>query len=317
YLVIHDLVFQNSTLNGVNCDDGAEYANGEANRFVIFRQIEVRNIGSGGNNDGLKLSGLSDFFILYSVIDSVRSGSGIDCVGCHRGVIAHNLFQNGGANSIQTKGGSSDIDILWNRFENGGQRAINAGGSTGYEYFRPPLQTVMANTEARRIRILGNTIVGGENAISFVGVVDGLAAHNTIVNPTRWPIRILQETVSGGGYEFLPAQNNVVENNIFYFSSVQVSSHVNVGGNTSPETFIFRNNLWYAHNSPSSSTPSLPVTETGAVIGQNPLFLNLSGGDLHLSPDSPARGRGRTQDYLSHDRGGEAFTNPPTIGAYQ
>lgn len=317
YLVVHDIVFQNSSLNGINCDDAAEYANADAARYVIFRDIEVRNIGTGGNHDGLKLSGLNDFFVLNSVISNVQAGSGIDCVGCHRGVIAYNEFRNGGSNSIQTKGGSTDIDVLWNRFENAGQRAINAGGSTGFEYFRPPLVNNQANAEARRIRVLGNVIIGGENAISFVGVVDGLAAQNTIVNPTRWPIRILQETVSSGGYEFLPAQNNVIDNNIFYFSSGQVSSHVNVGANTRPESFVFRNNLWFAHNNPGSSTPTLPVTETGGVIGQNPGFVNLPSGDVHLITNSPARGRGISQDYLPEDADGTAFLQPPTIGAFQ
>ena len=87
-------------------------------------------------------------------------GSAIDHVGCHRGLIARCAFTDAGSNSIQCKGGSADLEIRWNRFVNGGARAINIGGSTGFEYFRPPLELNGPNAESRNIRVIANLFRG-------------------------------------------------------------------------------------------------------------------------------------------------------------
>jgi hypothetical protein len=218
---------------------------------------------------------------------------------------------------VQNKGGSQDIEIRANHMLDAGYRAINIGGSTGYEYFRPPLSTSQPNFEARDIRVIANVIQGSETPFAFVGAVDSLAANNTIIDPENWLLRILQETVSDETYEFLPSGNNTVINNLFYFERGNLSTYVNIGPDTAPETFTFSNNLWYAHDDAAQSQPILPVTETDGVVGEDPAFQDFAGGDYHLQSGSPAIGQGKPVIGVEEDYDGFIFDTPPSIGAFE
>lgn len=322
YLVVHDLEITGATANGINCDDGADYANPDATRHVVFRGLDIHDIGSNGNQDCLKLSGLDDFWVLssrFARCGGGQAGSGIDHVGCHDGVIAGNRFEDLSAsgNAVQCKGGSSDITIVANHITDGGARAINLGGSTGFEFFRPPLSTSAPNAEARRIHVIANLIEGSVVPLAFVGCVDCLAANNTIVDPENWIVRILQETVSGGGYTFLPSSNGRIVNNLVHYDRSGISTHVNVGANTDAASFSFRNNLWYAHDQPGNSAPSLPVAESGGLVGVAPMFVSLATGDHRLQSASPAIGAGAAVTELLGDLDGECYLSPPSIGAYE
>lgn len=320
YLIIHDLEVRNTTANGINADDGGEYANPEATRHIIFRNLFIHQVGSSGNEDCLKLSGVNDYYVLDSEFASCGgggSGSGVDHVGCHRGLIAGNYFHDLSANAVQTKGGSEDIEIRANRMVNAGERAVNIGGSTGFTFFRPPLSTTQPNFEARNIRVIANVIEGSVVPLAFVGAVDSLAAHNTIINPTNWLIRILQETTTSGSYQFLSCANNTVANNLFYFDRSDLSTYVNIGPNTSPTTFVFAHNLWYAHNNPAQSQPNLPVTETNGLVGQNPLLVNPAAGNYHLQDHSPAIGQGQLLSGIVYDYDGRPYNIPSSLGAYE
>ena len=317
HVIIENLEIEGATGNGINCDDGGEYANGESTRHLVFRNSAFRDVGTGGNNDGLKLSGLYDFFVLDCTFERISAGgSGIDHVGCHRGLIARSSFSEMG-NSIQCKGGSADIEIRWNRFVNGGGRAINIGGSTGFTFFRPPLSTTEPNVESRNIRVLANLFQGSDAPVAFVGTVDSLVANNTFVNPTRWVMRILQETTSTATYTFLPSGENQFVNNIIYFNRGQLSTFVNVGANTDAASFEFANNLWFAHNQPSQSQPSLPAPEVEGIYGVAPGFRDSAGGDFSLLPESPAAGEGRPLAGVPADLLERCYANPPSIGAFE
>jgi hypothetical protein len=314
YLVVHDLDVRGATANGINIDDGGDYANAAATHHLLLRDIGIEDIGSGGNQDCLKLSGVNHFQVLWSGFSACGGGgSAIDMVGVHHGLIAKAAFVDLGANAIQAKGGSSDVEIRWNGLVNAGDRAVNMGGSTGFAYFRPPLSADMPNAEARDIRVLANTIVGSQAPVAFVGCVDCLVANNTIVDPDRWVLRILQETTSGGGFTFEPARNGRFVNNLVYFSRGRLSTTVNVGPNTAPATFSFAHNLWYAHDDPARSRPDLPVAETGAVIGRDPLL----GEAWRIPADSPAVGAGLTLPGLRGDSRGACYRDPPSIGAFE
>ena len=320
YVVVHDLEISGATANGINCDDGGEYANPEAARFVVFRGLDIHDIGGDGNQDCLKLSGLNDFWVKdssFARCGGGMSGSGIDHVGCHRGVIANSRFEQMAGNAVQCKGGSEDLTIVANHIVDGGQRAVNMGGSTGFEFFRPPLSTGSPSFEARRIHVLANVIERGFSALAFVGCVDCLAANNTIVDPENWVIRILQETVSGGGFTFLPASQGRVANNLVYYGVADLSVHVNVGADTDATSFSFANNLWYAHDDPGQSTPSLPVMEDMGLVGVDPQLVAAAAGDYHLGPESPAIAAGALVSELAGDRDGSCYASPPSIGAYE
>ncbi len=317
YLVVHDLEVSNTTDNGINCDDGGRYADADAARFVVFRNLDIHDVGGSGNQDCLKLSGLNDFWVLdssFARCGGAASGSGIDHVGCHSGMIARNQFTDLSANGVQAKGGSENIEIRRNRMTRAGERAVNLGGSTGTEFFRPPLSTTAPNVEARDIRVIANVIEGGASAVAFVGCVDCVAEQNTIVLPATWAVRILQETLTGGGFTFLESQNGHFVNNIVV-SDAGLRVEVNVGAGTLPSSFEFRNNLWYDRDDPSGSAPTLPVTESGAVIGQDPGFSNQS--DFSIAPSSPAAGAGAALGDGGGDYDGRCWAAPPSIGAFE
>ncbi|MCB9580700.1 MAG: hypothetical protein H6717_26960 [Polyangiaceae bacterium] len=317
YLVVHDLEVRNATGNGINCDDGGETSNPDATRFVVFDGLDIHDIGTGGNEDCLKLSGLDDYFVLnghFARCGGSGSGSGIDHVGCHDGVIFHSSFEQNSGNAVQAKGGSENI-LLWrNHVKDGGERAFNMGGSTGPQFFRPPLSTTGDNYEAKNIRAEANVIEGSVAAIAFVGCVDCAAINNTIVDPEHWVLRILQETTSSGAATFLEAQNGVFANNLVYFDSSALATFANVGPNTQGGSFTFMNNLWYAHDAPGSSAPTgLPATESGAVVGQDPGLT----ADFHISAASPAAGAGTPQSGAHGDFDGSCWRSPPAIGALE
>ncbi|MES2808590.1 MAG: chondroitinase-B domain-containing protein, partial [Bacteroidota bacterium] len=110
YVHIEGFVFRQQTDNGANFSDGGSYAT--PSHHIILKDCSFQNIAAKGNNDLLKLSGVDEFTILQcTFIDGSAGGSGIDMVGCHKGLISKCLFERSGSNGAQMKGGSSDIRI--------------------------------------------------------------------------------------------------------------------------------------------------------------------------------------------------------------
>jgi hypothetical protein len=316
YVVIHDLEVTGASANGINCDDGGDYDNPLATHHVVFRRLDIHNIGSSGNQDCLKLSGLNHYWVLDSVFEDCGgglSGSGIDHVGCHHGLIARNDFWNLSANGVQSKGGSEDIEIRWNRFFESGARSLNMGGSTGFQYFRPSLSTQSPNAEARDIRVVANLIESSDAAVAYVGCVDCVVAHNTIVDPHNWILRILQETTTTATYEFEPSRDGIFVNNLVYFERADLSTYFNIGPDTAPETFTFANNLWYAWDNPAQSEPTLPVAESNGIYGLDPGLDS----DLRIGPTSPAAIAGANTVWSWGDFGGACYGSAPSIGAFE
>lgn len=305
HVELKDLAFDGCTANGLNIDDGGKID--APSHHVVLKNLKITHIGSKGNQDGIKLSGITDFRVETCVVEQWGAGgSAIDMVGCHRGVIQGSIFMNiggmntgGTSNGVQTKGGSSDIAIRKNRFENAGSRAVNIGGSTGRQYFRPALAEPPAakNTikaplyaEARNITVEGNTFIGSDSPIAFVGVDSAVVRFNTIYLPNRWAIRILQETADA---DFIPCRNGKFTDNIIAFKSTQWSSGgINIGANTEPTSFVFARNVWYCIDSPSAHKPKLPTEEQNGVYGVYPQFRDLAKYDLRLEPNSPVRAYG-------------------------
>ena len=272
YVVVHDLEITGATANGINIDDGGLFDDPTASHHVAIARLHVHDVGTGGNNDCIKVSGIRDLAIYDSRLERCGAGgSGVDHVGCHRSVVARNVFDGAMATAVQAKGGSADVDVRQNRIRITGARAINLGGSTDLDLFRPSLSASAPNAEARRIRVFDNIITGlGASAtpFAFVGCVDCLAAHNLVRGEQRWHVRILQETADGaGGYAFEPARGGRVVANTFVFRAASLATAVNVGAGTDAPSFTFANNLWYASDAPAQSAPQLPVAETGGIAG--------------------------------------------------
>ncbi|GJQ29349.1 MAG: hypothetical protein HBSAPP03_12330 [Phycisphaerae bacterium] len=286
WVTLENLILENATGNGLNIDDGG-ITNVPA-QGVTLRSIRVRDIGPDGNADGIKLSGLTNFTLEGCTIERWgRGGSGIDMVGCANGVIRDCVLRGDGgadavrgASGIQMKGGSRDISVQACRFERAGARAVNIGGSTGLQYFRPAPR----GYEAAAITVEGCTFVGSDAAVAFVGVDGATVRFNTIIHPTRWVFRILQETRAEG---FVPCRGGSFSDNLVVVRH-PAARHPNIGDGTSPETFTFARNVWYCESDPSASRPTLPTPERDGVYGQDPRLIDPAQGNFTPAPDGPA-----------------------------
>ncbi|HLO40483.1 MAG TPA: right-handed parallel beta-helix repeat-containing protein [Phycisphaerales bacterium] len=279
WVSIEHMILKSATGNGLNVDDGGNLR--EPARGIELRSLVVQDIGPDGNCDGIKLSGLRDFKVLECTIERWGGGgSGIDLVGCAEGVIESCTLRHEagkGASGIQLKGGTHTVVVRRCHFEEAGQRALNIGGSTGLSFFRPEPR----GFEARAIAVEGCTIIGSDAAVAFVGVDGARVERNTIYNPRRWVLRILQETRQEG---FVPSRGGVLSANLVVVDDVRVL-HPNIGDGTDPASFVFERNFWYCATDAKHSTPRLPSPEIEGVYGQDPKLADPSRGDLR--PQAP------------------------------
>jgi hypothetical protein len=283
YIELRDIVIERAGANGLNIDDGGTIT--KPSHHVTLKRIAVTDLPKG-NHDGIKLSGLDDFRVEECSV-ARWGGSGIDMVGCHRGLIAHCVFRQGEDSGVQAKGGSSDIKIQACRFIDGGQRGVNIGGSTGAPYFRPGL-TAMGEVkyEARNVTVEGCTFIRGGAAIAFVGADGATVRFNTFFEPSRWVFRILQETREPG---FVPSRGGVISRNLVVFRSTNwASGGINIGSGTSPESFRFSENYWFCADQPRQSTPMLPGREQAGVYGIDPMLKIAADGTLEIAKGSQA-----------------------------
>jgi hypothetical protein len=286
YLELRDMIVEKANGNGINIDDGG--SSETPAHDVVLKNVVIRDVGPGGNRDGLKLSGVNDFRVEGCHIERWgSSGSAIDMVGCQRGIVRGCTFKEGAdqANGVQAKGGSNQIVVARCRFENAGGRAINIGGSTGLDYFRPKV----ADFEAKDITVQDCEIIGGMSAIAFVGCDGALVEHNTIYCPTRWALRILQENTDP---RFVPSRKGAFRKNLVVFRASDIRQMVNSGPGTAPETFEFGGNQWHALDTKADTQRllRLPAKETGGIYDRAPRFKDAEAGDLTLldrQPDDP------------------------------
>lgn len=261
YLTLKDLVVRGTTGNGLNFDDGGNVDTPP--HHLTIEDVTILEIGPRGNLDGLKLSGLVDFAVRRCRFEG-WGGSAIDMVGCHRGVIEECRFTGKEGfsqdNAVQTKGGSSDILVQTSVFNRAGGRAVNLGGSTGLQFFRP----AVGDSEASRITIAGNRFLGSMAPVSYVSSNGGRFVRNTVLFPERWVLRILQEQTDP---RIKPSHSGVFEENLIVFDR-KVSATVNIGPNTAPATFIFRKNAWFQTD--GTARPQLPTPEQNGVYQVDP-----------------------------------------------
>lgn len=316
WVVLEGLTIRNAPANGINVDDGG--SSDTPAHHVVFRNLTIADVGTGGNNDCLKMSGVDDFFIVGNDISNC-TGQMIDMVGCHDGVIAGNTIHDSPESGVQAKGGSSDVLIHGNVFTDVAGRNVNAGGSTGLEFFRP----IDATYEGARIHVVSNVFVRpGMNSgapIAYVGCDACVFANNTVIEPRTWVARILQETTDA---RFVPSRDGWFVNNVVVFRLADLRTFVNVGAGTAPETFTFGNNLWWAVDEdaswPGPTLDGVPP-ESGSIVQMDPLFVSREGGDYHIQAGSPAAGAGGTfpsfPPYPDFD--GNCWAEPRAIGAFE
>jgi hypothetical protein len=329
YVILQNLEIRGTADNGINVDDGEEVANPDAARFVLFRDLDIHDTGKrpSGVANCLKMAGVNNVFVLGSSFARCGNGpgsgaGGVDGVGVHSGRLSFNRFLSNGFGGIQFKGGSRDIEIRSNLFYDTGWRGVNMGGSTGEAFFRPPLSASSLNYEAARIQVVANIFNGSEAAASFAGCMDCQFSHNTVINPSKWALRILQETLTIGRYSFARTGHGLVAGNIFYFrrADLNAGEDINVGADADPRSFSLLRNLWYAHDNPAQSSPRLPLlpsARTGDVVTTDPNFVNARAGDFHLKAGSVAAAAGDARFARGSDFAGQCYATPPSLGALE
>lgn len=291
YLEIDGLTFIGASGNGLNIDDGGNRE--KPSHHIELVSITVYDLPKG-NHDGIKLSGVTDFRVIKASINK-WGGSGIDMVGCHRGEINRSKFENGGDSGVQAKGGSSNIAVIRCDFRSYGQRGVNIGGSTGREFFRPPLEKIPVGKrfEAKDIRVEGSYFFGGTTPFAFVGVDGANVSFNTVVYPERWALRILQETDTS---DFVPCRNGVFEDNLVVWYRKETEA-VNTGPGTEPTSFRFARNFWYVDSDPNAKKPNLPSLEVGGVYGVDPRIMSDRG---NISPRRPSHPEANKRGYHAY-----------------
>ena len=292
WLVLDNLILEGATVNGLNIDDGDSHR--ETASHITLRNLRVRKIGRGGNNEAIKPSGLNYFTVENCVIEDwgAGDGQGIGMVGCHHVLIEGCTIGRGDAGQksvgIMAKGGSTDVTIRRCTFVQAGERGVLIGGRTGRMFFRPQANQ---RFEAERVVVEDCRFIGGETPVAFAGCIDCTFRFNTVYHPRGYLMRILREDP---GPEFDDTQRNAVTDNIFVFNAGSLRETFNIGAATQPGSFTFARNWWYASDRPQRSHVQIPATEVAGVYGIDPKLTDPEAGNLSLKPDSPAKAVGAT-----------------------
>ena len=293
YLKIDGLEITKSTANGLNIDHGGDISN--PSHHIILKNLTISEIGDRGNHDGIKLSGVDHFQVRNCQIQNWGgSGSAIDMVGCHDGLVYETLFRGRGddqSNGVQVKGGSSEIAIQACRFEYAGSRAVNLGGSTGLTYFSPK----DASYEARNLKVIDCLVLGSHAPIAFVGVDGAILRQNTFINPGKYLFRILQEQQD---LRFVRCRLGVIEKNLVLYNGNQVSQSTNIGPGTDSASFELKANCW-SEMSGVLRPLTHGIPEKNGIYNIKPTFLDIKLYDYRQAPDSESRQYGSQSDWAS------------------
>lgn len=265
HVILQDLILEGGTQNGLSLDDGGKLDQ-PATEIDLIRVV-VRKVGAGGNEDGIKLSGLQHFRVRDCRLEGWGGGGqGIDMVGCRNGEITGCTFDGLGTSQLglQAKGGSRDILVERCTFRDIRERGLQIGGTTGRQFFRPSLQAF----EAKDVTVRDCHFCSCGAGITFVNTDGAIVERNVLYLPRMWAFRILQEST---GPEFTPCRNAKITENVIVWNTKEWRTAINVGGGTAANTFQFARNTWYCEDQPNRSRPdSLPVAEQDGVYGKNP-----------------------------------------------
>jgi len=285
HVVLDGLVFEKARINNLqmwSCHN------------MIIKNCVSRDIAVKSNCDGIKLTAVRDFLIIGTAVSRWGGeGSAIDMVSCAGGLIMNCRFTypdltGQTANTVQPKCGSYGIGVYRCRFDDSSLRAVQFGGGIGpgrrnrYDYFGKLKEEGYSGVD---MAAMGNVIVSGGAAAAYCSAARCTFEYNTIVNPTRYVLRILFE-----GGDRPTADNRFAHNLIVHGKLTEVA---NVGGQTKPETFTFANNYWFNRLDPARSIPKLPGPRTAPAGGADPKL------DRDFKPDP----KGPAAEYGAHAPG--------------
>ena len=287
YVIIHDLeIFgpNDKLWHGIHVNEDGSI-NPEAAHHFVIRGNYVHDV----TNSPFKIAGLYHSWYFDNEIGSgnpMRQSGDIDHVGAHYINAAYNYIWDAVGTGISFKGGSANSNIYGNLIINGGHAGSHMGQSSGREFFRPAFEAGVT-TEAYNIRTYANIFIGGITPVVFSSSRDNFAINNTFILPECFILRILNQNKDPDWYMGGAASNGTIANNIFVFDNWP-ETPFNIGPGTAPETFTFKNNLFFNIHNPGvfpklhmyindvceELDKPLSGMDLNSTILQDPLFVN-------------------------------------------
>ena len=266
HLVIEDIIFDGQYDNGINIDDHDDYRKNKFDSCTNIRlaRIRIRNLKGSDNNDGFKLSGVRNFVVADCTVEGWGySGCGIDLVGCVNGEMIRCHFDglSKGGWGIQAKGASRSIKVDRCTVSNTIHRGVQIGGVTDSESTREPNSA----WECSDFVLQNSTILGADASVAVVNARDSTVRHCRLLEPRKWFLRILVENSNpkfGGCHDGFFEKNLFVCNNRYFVGPVDNNS------GTTPRSFQFKSNIWYAVHDPALDMRlGLPTIDQNSLSG--------------------------------------------------
>jgi hypothetical protein len=283
YILIDGLVATGAKRNNFELGYADSHGWGGVDHIIV-RNLHSRHVAGTGNNDGIKMTGVTDFLFENCSVESWSGeGSAMDMVACARGLIANCHFsypdvKGANAKTIQSRGGSYHLGVFRCRFDESNHRTMQFGGSADKQFF---LQgNLDSGWEGLDMVAIGNVITGAESAVCFVSCTRCLFAYNTVVKQEDYVIRVLKE---GGTHQ---VADNTFQRNLVVYEKLSGTVLENGGGDLA--TFTFSDNYWYNANDPGQSIPQLAVRQDNPAGGQYPQLDQ----QFKPAPGSPAAAYG-------------------------
>jgi len=258
-VTVANLVVENAKDNGILFG----YDEQGQSQHITLRNLIVRNVGSDGNQDGIKLSSVSYFHVdRVQIVDwGNGTGAAIDFNGSEHGLVENSYFED--EFPVDNKGmvikNARDIVDRANRFVHGGSRPLQLGG-----WLPDPNEVAAVDVVAE-----GNVVIGSPDPVTYVNVDGNVRARrNVIYRPGGRVVRISKESpdLTTG----LKPQDGEFTDNIIIWEQGDISQFVKSSDWSLPETFVFARNQWFNRTEPSNSVPELPSKEADGVYGVDP-----------------------------------------------
>jgi hypothetical protein len=266
HLVIEDIIFDGQYDNGMNIDDHGDYRKSKFDSCTNIRleRVRIRNLQGIDNNDGIKLSGVRDFVVADCIVEGWgNNGCGIDMVGCVNGELirCHVDGMTKGGWGIQAKGASRSIKVARCTVLNTIHRGIQIGGVTDPQSTRDPNSA----WECSDFMLENSTVTGADASVAVVNARDSTVRNCRFLDPRKWFLRILVENADP---KFGGCKDGLFENNLFVCNSRDFVGPVDTNPGTSPRSFQFKSNMWYAAHDPILDMRfSLPTIDQDSFSG--------------------------------------------------
>jgi hypothetical protein len=228
-------ILMDRTFGGTPVSESGDALQCDGCSHLLVRNMQIRGIRREAQTETVKLNQAQHVYIE----DSDISGAGdnaLDAVAVQYGHIVGNRIHNANDWCAYVKGGSAELIVEGNRFDNCGTGGFVAGQGTGFQFMVSP----WLHYEAYDIRIVNNLVSNVEGAgMGVNGGYNILIAYNTMMRvgqrshmleflPGRrgcdgGDAAACQPNLNAGGWgtiggeeEYIPNRNIFVYNNIIY-----------------------------------------------------------------------------------------------------